>query len=167
MNEEKNQKVLAIILAIAVIVLLGYRMFVGNKNGKSKIDTESIELVTDDNRFYTVAGCVDRYFMYLNGDDTDSLLILLDSKFKNDNGVNSSNIYTFLKKYKDYYGFIAKKMYVQREGKNKYKYYVYGLVETGIEDVSKAREDFYIIVTLDESNITFSVQPYNGEVFNK
>lgn len=167
MNEEKNQKVLAVILVIAVMALLGYKLFIEKNDSKSKIDNEKIELVKDNNRFFTVSSCVDKYFMYLNSKSTDELLILLNEKFKTDNNVNSQNLYSFVKPYTDFYGFITKKMYVQRLNENTYKYYVYGLIEKGTEDITKTYEDYYVIVILDESNVTFSVQPYDGEIFNK
>lgn len=166
MNEEKNQKVLAIVLVIAVIVLFGYKLFF-NKNNKNNIDTETIELVKDNNKFFTVAGCIDKYLINLSSDNTENVLILLDEMYKKNNNINSNNLYSFIKKIDNYYGFITKKMYVQRESKSKYKYYVYGLIEKGIEDSYKNYDDYYVIVTLDESNLTFSVQPYDGEMFNK
>ena len=165
--EEKNQKLLAIILVLAVIALGVYKLFFSNRTKKENIDTKTISVVTNNSDFFTVAGCISKYFIYLNGADTNNLLVLLSDDYKKNNNIDSSNLYSYVDKIKNFYTFIPKEMRKQRVSKNKYKYYVYGLLEKGTEDTTHTREDYYIIVILDESNMTFAIEPYDGEIYKK
>ena len=170
MNEEKNQKIFAIVLVIAVIGLGIYKLFFNNKR-KIVIDTETISIVKDNSRFFTVSNCVTSYIGYLNAKDTDSLLILLNSNYKKENNIDANNLYQYTGELDENYFFSAKKMYEQRLSKTMYKYYVYGTLEDTIIDEHVVFEyapvDYYIIVILDESNTTYSIEPYDGEIFNK
>lgn len=165
--EEKNQKVLAVILVLAVIALGVYKLFFSNKTINEDIDTKAISVVTNNSDFFTVSGCISKYFIYLNGSDTESLLVLLNKDYIKNNNIDSDNLYTYIDKIKDFYTFSPKEMHVQRLSKNKYKYYVYGRLETGTEDTTHTFEDYYIVVILDESNMTFAIEPYDGEIFKK
>ena len=168
MNEEKNQRALAVIIVIAVIGLGVYKLFFA-KNNKNYIDT-SIKIVEDINEFYTVSSCVDKYFLYSNESDTENILILLSKEYKEKNNIDSNNLYSHIGKFDDYYSFVPKKMYVQQIDKHKYKYYVYGLKQTELEGevfLYNTVSDYYIIVILDKSNITFAIEPYDGESFSK
>ena len=167
MNEEKNQKVLAIVLAIAVIGLGVYKLFFSKNNDKDKLDTETISIVTDSNRFYTVAGCIDKYYAYLSSDNKDNLLILLSDEYKKENNITAENIYSYIKKMDNFYTFSPSIMYYQRLSKDTYKYYVSGSLEGTYLNFKGEPEEIYIVVILDESNTTFAIEPYDGEIFNK
>ena len=56
-------------------------------------------------------------------------------------------------------------MYQQRLNQTIYKYYVYGTIEKDSLNTSSAKEDYYIIVILDESTMTFAIEPYDGSMF--
>lgn len=167
MNEEKNQKVLAIILAIAVIVLGVYKLFFNKSNNKDKLDTGTISIVTDSNRFYTVAGCINKYYAYLSSNDKDKLLILLSDDYKKQNSITADNIYSYIDKMDNFYTFSPNLMYYQRLSENTYKYYVYGSLQGSYINFDENDKDVYMIVILDESNTTFAIEPYDGEIFNK
>ena len=166
MNEERNQKVLAVILSIILIGVVVYKVFFKNTK-KTVLDTKTISLVKDNSEFYTVSSCINKLFIYLNSEDSESILLLLNDKYKNDNNVTTNNLYSHIKRYDGYYDFMPRKMYVQRVSQNVYKYYVYGIAQEGIYDTLGEKNDYYLIVLLDESNMTFSIEPYDGEMFNK
>ena len=86
MNEEKNQKILAVVLVIAVVVLGVYKLFF-NKDKSNSIDTKTVNVVSDINEFYTVSNCVDKLFMYINIEDKDNILVLLSKEYKKKNGL--------------------------------------------------------------------------------
>ena len=46
------------------------------------------------------------------------------------------------------------------------KYYIYGTIEKSTINQSDEAKDYYIIVYLDSQNMTFAVEPYDGEIFN-
>ena len=127
--------------------------------------------MNDINEFYTVSNCVDKLFMYINIEDKENISVLLSKEYKKENGVDSINIFSFISKFDKDYSFMPKKMFVQRKSKNVYKYYVYGkkVFDTG-EDLGDGYligDNYYIVVLLDKSNMTFAVEPYDGEIFNK
>ena len=59
------------------------------------------------------------------------------------------------------------KMYSQKLSKYVTKYYVYGEAQEESEEAIGESFNYYLIVYLDESNLSFSVEPYDGEIFNK
>ncbi|MBR6690834.1 MAG: hypothetical protein IKL65_05830 [Bacilli bacterium] len=165
-KEERNKKILTIVIVIAVLFIGIYEIFF-NKNEiiEEKIDTETISLVKDNSRFYTVSSCISKYMNYLSSRDTEKLLILLSSEYKNSNSINSSNIYNYVESINGVKTFIPIKMYVQRISKSIYKYYVKGSTQEETIDSISNKKDFYIIVILNEENMTFEIEPYNGAMF--
>ena len=117
------------------------------------------------NDFYTVSSCVSKFLNYLSIRDTKSLLVLLSDKYKKDNSITEENIYSFINSLDGVYNFNPRKMYVQQKSKNVYKFYVYGLIEQESMDLEGEQSNYYLIVTLDKDNGTFSVEPYDGKIF--
>lgn len=165
-KEERNKKILAVVIVIALLILGIYNIFFANKNiEEEKIDTETISVVEDNSKFFTVSSCVSKYISYLSDRNTENLLILLSNEYKNNNSVNSQNLYNFTGNIGDNNTFTAKKIFQQRLTKTIYKYYIYGYIQEDLMDSVSAKQDYYIIVILDESNMTFSIEPYDGSMF--
>lgn len=165
---ERNKKIFAVVLVIAVVGLGIYKLFFEKKiDDEEKIDTETITIVKNNNRFYTVSSCVSKYLNYLTIKDTDNLLILLSEDFKTKNSVTSENIYSHIGILEGTKTFSARKMYEQRVTKNIYKYYVYGYIEDEGMDFVSNKQEYYIIVLLDEKNTIFAIEPYDGSIFTR
>ena len=157
----KNRKILFIIIFgfLAIIVLL--ISFFGESNVDNKI-----KIVKSSSKFYTVSGCVNRYLNYLYSEDVDSLLILIDKSYKNNNNINKNNFFDKIGKLDNLYTFEARKIYEQVINDNITKYYVKGyLLEEGINSNLSVKSDYYLIVNLDTKNSTYSIIPYDGELF--
>ena len=157
----KNRKILFIIIfgILAIIVLL--ISFFGESNVDNKI-----KIVKSSSKFYTVSSCVNRYLSYLYAEDVDNLLILLDNNYKKKNDINSNNFFDKISKLDNNYSFEARKMYEQVINDNVTKYYVKGyLIKEGINSYYNDKKDFYLIVNLDTKNSTYSVIPYEGDIF--
>ena len=167
MNEERNKRVLAVILSIAVIALIAYNLFFTKKEVEEQIDTATISIVTDNSRFYTVSSCVVKFFAYMNSNNKDSIIKLLSEDYKTKNNINTSNLYSYVTKFKVHSSFAPMKMYSQKLSKYVTKYYVYGKSEEEGTNATGLSSDYYLIVYLDESSLTFSIEPYDGEIFNK
>lgn len=165
-KEERNKKILLIVLVTAVILLGIYKLFFDKKEIKEEIvDTETISIVTNPNEFYTVSSCVSKFLNYLSTGDTENLFILLSEEYKEENSITKDNIYNFISSLNGVYSFNPKKMFVQRTNKNTYKFYVYGLVEEESINSNYNRNDYYIVVILDKENGTFAIEPYDGSMF--
>ena len=149
-KNEKTQVIVTVVLVAAV---------------SEKIDTETISIVNDNSKFFTVSSCVSKYLNYLSIRDTDNLLILLSNDYKTKNSVDKSNIYSFVGSVQGNPEFSPRKMFVQRMSKNVYKYYVYGTITQDVINTLGESIDYYLIVILDEENMTFAIEPYNGEMF--
>ena len=168
MNEkaERNKKILAIVIVVAVLFLGIYKMFF-EKNivEEEKIDTKTVSVLKDNSRFFTVSSCVSKYIRYLSANDTENLLVLLSNGYKQNNSINANNIYGFIGVLNGNKTFSPKKMFEQRLSKTIYKYYVYGFLEENLMDSVSAKQPYYLIVILDESNMTFAIEPYDGSMF--
>jgi len=165
-KEDRNKKIIAIVLSIAVLALGIYKLFF-EKNiiNEEKIDTETISIVRDNSRFYTVSSCVSKYINYLTLKDTNNLLILLSEDYKTKNSITSENIYSFVESIDGTKIFSARKMYEQRVSETIYKYYVYGYIEEERMDSISEKQDYYIIVLLDQTNMVYAIEPYDGSMF--
>lgn len=163
-NEEKNQKILAVILII-ILLMLGIYTFFFKKSKEEPIDTETISVVKDNDRFYTVSSCVNKYLSYLSSNDIDNLYLLLDEGYKKENNITKENINNFIKPTMEFVTFSPRKMFEQRLSKDVYKYYVKGYIRKDTFSQIGKKEDYYIIVIMDQSNLTFSIMPYDGEMF--
>ena len=164
-KNEKTQVIVTVVLVAAALILIIYSTFFNKKEVSEKIDTETISIVNDNSKFFTVSSCVSKYLNYLSIRDTDNLLILLSNDYKTKNSVDKSNIYSFVGSVQGNPEFSPKKMFVQRMSKNVYKYYVYGTITQDVINTLGESIDYYLIVILDEENMTFAIEPYNGEMF--
>jgi hypothetical protein len=168
--EDSVDKTLKIVIALVIIMIIlsaTNKVFFENKVKipEDKVNPEEILLVDDYNRFYTVSSCVSKYLNYLTTNNTEKLLVLLSNEYKTKNNINETNIYTYIPKITGNKTFSPKKMYQQRLNQTIYKYYVYGTVEKDSLNTSPSKEDYYIIVILDESTMTFAIEPYDGSMF--
>lgn len=155
-----KRKLLIIGFGILAIIVLFIHFFFGNK------DDNKINIVKSSSKFYTVSSCVNRYLSYLYAEDVDNLLILLDNNYKKKNDINSNNFFDKISKLDNNYSFEARKMYEQVINDNVTKYYVKGyLIKEGINSYYNEKKDFYLIVNLDTKNSTYSVIPYEGDIF--
>ena len=163
---DRNKKILAIVIVVCVMILGIYKIFFEDKVfEEEKIDTKTISVLKDNSRFFTVSSCISKYINYLSNSDTENLLILLSSEYKKNNSIDSNNIYNYISRLSGIQTFSAKKMFEQRVSKNIYKYYVSGFVQEELMNFISQKQVFYLIVILDEENMTFAIEPYDGSMF--
>lgn len=164
-NRDKEKKLFAVVLVVAVLILGIYKLFFEKSDDQEKIDTTTISVLNDSNRFFTVSSCVSKYINYLSVQDTNNLLVLLSKEYQEKEVINSDNLYEKIGIINGTNSFMGKKIFEQRLSKNTYKYYVYGFIQEELMDSMSAKKDYYLIVILDEENMTFSIEPYDGEMF--
>lgn len=163
-----NSKLTAVILVvITIVVVIG--TFIFNNVNKNKQDSE-IKIVTNYSNFYTVNSCLYRVITYLNSNDRESLMLILDNNYKSENGVNIDNVTNLFGNIEEDSTFVSDKMYYQEINENITKYYVSGHIEKNQlydDDYTNKLESrqAYFIVYLDSTNKTFSIEPYTGEIF--
>ena len=158
---DKINKKMIILFGVLIIIVV----FILHFNRKKSDD--KITLVRDNSTFFTVSSCVSKYISYLSTNDTEKLYILLDSKYKKKYNIDEESINNYLISLDGNYMFKGKKMYSEKVGKSRYKYYVYGvLIENTMDVFDMDEEDYYLIVYLNEKDMTFSIEPYDGAIFN-
>ena len=154
-----------LVVTFLIIISLGfiiYKVFFKNNS-----DTK-IEIVTSTSKFYTVSNCANQYLGYLVDKDVDNLLLLLDKNYKKNNNINSNNIFDKISILDRRYSFNAQKMYQETLNNDIVKYYLKGyLYVDDIDSSYNDRKDYYLIILLDNKNSTYSVIPYDGELFIK
>ena len=152
--DKKNLLILFLVVITILVVII---------SNIKKEDNPEIKIVKDYNDFYTVSSCLSRYNSYVNSKDSESVLLLLNNKYKSKNKITKSNVFENLKTV-DNSDFVPKKMYYQ-EYNNMEKYYVYGeLVVEDFEGVA-SRDGVYYIVYLYTKDKTYSIEPYDGSIF--
>ena len=127
LKEERNKKILLIVLIIALICLGIYKLFFEKKNSLAEIDTKTISIVSNPNDFYTVSSCVSKYLAHLSSRDSDKLYALISDEYKNNNSLNKDNIYNVIGDLNGVYSFNPRKMFVQRLGENPLVPYLLGI----------------------------------------
>ena len=162
-----KSKLLAIILVIITILVV---VLTNIFNKDNKEEKQKIEIVTNYSNFYTVDSCLYRTITYITAGDKKSVLALLSNKYKKENNINSSNVMDLFKSIEEDSIFVSKKMYYEEINSNIIKYYVYGHIEKNqiLDDEFTQKREYkesYFIVYLDTTNKTFSVEPYDGDVF--
>lgn len=162
-----KSKLIAIILVIVTIVVVVLTSVL--KKDEKQTEKE-INIVTNYSNFYTVDSCLYRTITYIATKDTESLLLILSDDYKKENKIDANNVLSLFSSVEEDSIFSSKKMYYEVINSNLNKYYVYGQLEKNQlldDDLMGETEykDLYFIVYLDTNNKTFSVEPYDGNIF--
>lgn len=164
--KDKSKLIAIILVVITILVVILTNIF--NKDEEQK--ENKIEIVTNYSNFYTVDSCLYRTITYIASKDSESLLSILSDKYKKENNIDSNNILSLFSSIEEDSIFMSKKMYYEKINSNITKFYVYGQVEKNqiLDDeltLKNSYIDQYFIVYLDTTNKTFSVEPYDGNIF--
>lgn len=163
-DKSKLTAVILVILTILVVVLT----YIFDKDKEQ--NKNEINIVTNYSNFYTVNSCLYRTITHISTSDKESLLLLLDNNYKKENKIDESNVLDLFSNVDVDSTFVSRKMYYEILNSNITKYYVYGYVEKNQiyddELINKTEnKEMYFIVYLDSTNKTFSIEPYNGDIF--
>ena len=187
----KKNNLKKIIILIVVIILAIIVFFMMNKDAdiisnvsKNKKDivnnNETIQQVNDSVKYFTVENAVNQYLSLTNikssrnygrdknnnsvlivNEDTikKNILDVLSKEYINQNKITENNVYDYIDVLEKQVLFIPLKMKVLLK-ENIEKYVVYG-IEQDINN--KYIKDIYLIVNLDVTNNTFSIEPITKE----
>ena len=164
--KDNKTKILAIFLAIAAIAVVIIPMFFK----KTTEEENDILIVKNPSEFFTVNSCLYRTITYVYKNDIDSLLKVIDEKYKKNNNINKENVLELFPNIDNEVTFVSKEMYYEELNKDIKKYYVRGCVQSNIIhdfDIVEKEEDvdLYYIVMLNSEKQIFSVEPYDGKIF--
>ena len=165
--KDKSKLTAICLVIVTVIVVIG--TYIYNKMN-DKNDQGEINLVTNYSNFFTVNSCVSRVITHISEKNADNLLLLLDDKYEKDNNIDKNNVIDLFGNIEENSTFAATNMYSQNINTNITKYYVEGNLEKSefynelIQGENNSKV-MYIIVYLDTKNKTYSIEPYDGELF--
>lgn len=167
MNEERNRKIVTIILVALAILVCIYNV-VNHFINKNKNDVDSsIVLLEDRNRFFEISSCIDRFIKNVAMKDNDNILKMLSTKYLQEHNIDKNNVLDELPSIDGECSFEAKSIYEQQLSKSVYKYYVKGYYSIDVMDLAPVRSEYYVIVYLYTDNMTFAIEPYDGNLFRE
>lgn len=157
-NDKKDLFIVILVILAILVPLITYLI-----DSQKKVE-ENYKIVTDYNDFYTVSSCISRVIDYINSDNSDSLLLVVNDNYKKKNKIDIDNVKSIFNEVLDNSNFVPKKMYYFQNNDIK-KFYVYG--KNVIEDFDGIIEqkDIYFVVYLNIAKKTFSIEPYDGKIF--
>lgn len=158
--EHKNIIHILIILNLySVIVLLIDKTELFKQNKITEVKNYS--------EFYTVSNSANLYLSYLSSSNKDSVYAILDNDYKDKKGITKDNVIEKLNDVKDIVPALrVNNMYEEEISKYNKKYYLKAnLIDNGEE--YKIIRDYYLIVTIDSKNNTYSITPYDGAIFKE
>lgn len=160
-----------IIIIIGVVTILG-TIFLNkilkkdSKNNNS--NSTSIHLVENYSDFFTVNGCATKYINYLTSENKEALIKVLNESYVSQNKITKENILTKLDNFSGRsLTYSATKMYEEPLSKKVNKYYIKGTLYEDSIDGSTKSGDYYLIVTIDNSQKLFNITPYDGKMFKE
>lgn len=187
---DKIKTVIIIVIILIILTIVGI-IFVNikskqdeQKNGAPEdtgmiieYNKEKPKQVSNNIKFYTVTNCIYQYLDFINEnnssyseyDENDKykemgriICNVLSDEYKQKNNITEDNVYKYVEYIDKKKTFIPLKMNVL-VGENIEKYIVYGLERNPEEAKSK---EIYIIVNLDVTTKTFSIEPINDSYNN-
>lgn len=169
-SEKKVLSIWGIILLIIVLVLFIINIFfpldslvsqmVGNKK-----DTVMTGEVKDFSRYLTVTSTIDKFYAYINADNEDAVVKILNEQYIKDNNITASNVNKYIKFDAKQLAFDANIMYLVYGKKGVYEYYVDGnIIYANTGDII---EKAYYSVILDGNTLLFNIRPITENEYSK
>ena len=158
-----------IIIIFLIVMFSGLLIFNYRQEDSSTESNYKTSLVKDYGRFFSISNAANKYISYLNKQDINSLILLLNNKYKEKNNITDDNILhklLLLDTNKEYI-FEARKMYNEKINKNIIRYYIFGYLNENVMDEYIRPIDYYLIIDLDINNMIFNVTPYEGKIFKE
>ena len=166
MNRTTKIELIIIILLIAIFgISFIYMKTTERKSEEEKINTEVIALA-DVNRFFTIDSAISKYYSYIYSNDSDSLFKVLDQDYVQRNNITASNIYNFVGSYESNMKSSLEEAYQVSSYKNVYKYYVKVALKLETLYDSTLQDYVYYIVTINENELTFAIEPISSNIYN-
>lgn len=134
-----------------------------NNNNISVADIEGIReegltvdatIVKDRNLFFSIEKMMKNYFLYLNAGNTNAVYSMLESNYRNLQGISTENVLQIARQNISYDGtFEAKEVYAA-ENTDKPIYYIFGTLEK-----NNSKQNVYYTMYRDILNSSFALKP--------
>lgn len=145
-----------------------------NKNKNVTFDTE-YHVVENYSRYYTVTGALEKYYSFINAEDSEALMNILSSNYKNTKKINRDNVLDYIDSSDIQVSFEPSKMCEMNYAVGRTKYLLRvtevpvflqeGDDYTEIQDNSLG--EVYYLVELDGNTLTYSVEPITKKTYEE
>ena len=159
----KTEITVIIILLIIFLSSIIYTKYIEIKL-ENTID-KKIVAVSDINRFFSIDSSLSKYYSYIIRNNKNNLLKVLDKDYIKRNNISTNNILTFLNPFKVNMKSNLEEAYQFSVYKNIYKYYTKVSIKEETIYTSTLQRYDYFIVTVDENNLTFAIEPINENIY--
>lgn len=158
-----------VVIIILLVVIFGasfiYMRFTENKAEEEQIDTTVVALA-DVNRFFTIDSAISKFFSYVTLKDSESILKILDEDYMERNNITSSNVYSFIGEYDSNVKSNLEEAYQVSSYQNIYVYYVKVALSAETLYDSVPQGYIYYIVTINENELTFAIEPISDTIYS-
>ena len=166
MNFELNSRNLALLAVLVVLLIVAGLLYNIRQGANDDTEIPRRVLVSNYSRFFTVSNSANSYINFLARGNAESLMILLDDGYIARHNLNVNNVLDHLDDLAgEFYSFNARRMYQYPLSRYMIRYYIHGHLRQEILDGWVEPLDYYLILTLDNRNFTFSITPYDGASF--
>ena len=162
MSTSKKNTLEIVIALLFLSLFLGFRLYSNYNESRNKAEySKEAHLVTNESRYYTVIGCIEKYLSVVQNGNKADILIILSDDYKSTYDINSNNLNNYIPHLdKDkMYSYVGREMYEKRISKNVVEYYVNGAINENVMDEVQNGKDYNFTVVLYENEFLFSIVP--------
>ena len=164
----KTSKIELSIVILLVVIFCGSFIYMKSMEvmkANESINTDVVALA-DVNRFFTIDSAISKYFSYITLKDGESLLSILDEDYISRNNITTANIYQFVGNYNSNIKTSLEEAYRVSSYKNIYKYYTKVVLNEETLYDSTLQGYNYYIVTINENELTYAIEPISEIIYN-
>lgn len=164
----EERKTLIIWLIVGIIFFLGvilFKVFEPSKKPTIDYSKEEYQIVLDHDRYYTVIGALSKYYSFLNANDYQSVLKILDATYVKDKQLSEDNIGVVITSGDYKVSYIPNIMCHKGIDQGITSYVIKGSEKNS--NSSKVIRSQYYEVILDANNTHFSVKPIEEAFFKE
>lgn len=170
---ESQKKVLSFwaILGVILLILVVFLAIIIKRESDAKeelfnnMTAKDSNKLIDRNRYYTVKGAINKYYSYLNMQDYDSVITILDKNYVNSNNITKNNVKKHLTDTELQLSYETKVMCLKSINKGVYIFVVEG------NEISMNKGTFisnkYYQVIMDGNTSIFSLLPIDKSTYEE
>lgn len=160
-SEKKVLKIWGMVAVVLTVIVLIIN--IGNGNIEEIFNHHYIK-VDDANRYATVSSAISKYYAFINNEDYQSVVNIMNDSYKRENSIDVNNVKNFITDNPKSITYETRIMCAKETSKKGiYSYYVSGFeieANTGIKLTDK-----YYEVILDGNTFHFNLRPVNENEF--
>ena len=167
---KSNLYKIIIIVVIIIIIIVALLLLLLNRNeyenetyvpAPSVTYSETVEKLENYNKFYSLEEMIKKYCIYDSYGNSEGIYSVLDNAYCEANGITAENAVNKIERHNlSDYNLILEEAYIYDDS-------LYPVFFTkSIIRNTEEKQELYLILKMDQANLTFSVIPINKEVFD-